>query len=82
MRHIMPLFPGSASRAERSNGPEHGFAGQVTAFAGTDRLRPEKQQRNGKPTGKRILVAPQVPSGPVNWRLRSISATCPIDATM
>src|SRR6266478_4736334 len=32
---------------------------------------------NGKPNRKRILVAPQVPSGPVNCRCIALRATCP-----
>src|ERR1700692_37672 len=32
---------------------------------------------NGKPNRKRILVAPQVPSGPVSCRCIALRATCP-----
>src|SRR6185295_6770160 len=32
---------------------------------------------NGKPNRKRMLVAPQVPSGPVNERCIALRATCP-----
>src|ERR1700743_2068674 len=36
---------------------------------------------NGKPNRKRILVAPQVPSGPVSDRCIALRATCPRAAT-
>jgi len=36
---------------------------------------------NGKPNRKRMLVAPQVPSGPVNCRCIALRATWPIAAT-
>src|SRR5690242_12295564 len=37
---------------------------------------------NGKPNRKRILVAPQVPSGPVSERCIALRATWPSAATM
>src|SRR4051812_6362097 len=37
---------------------------------------------NGKPNRKRMLVAPQVPSGPVNERCIALRATCPRAATI
>src|SRR5450432_2639817 len=37
---------------------------------------------NGKPNRKRILVAPQVPSGPVNERCIALRATWPSAAMM
>ena len=37
---------------------------------------------NGKPNRKRILVAPQVPSGPVNDRCIALRATWPSAAMM
>src|SRR4030081_2103871 len=37
---------------------------------------------NGKPNKKRILVAPQVPSGPVNCRCIALRATWPSAAVM
>src|SRR5712672_4117122 len=37
---------------------------------------------NGKPNRKRMLVAPQVPSGPVNDRCIALRATCPSAAMM
>src|ERR1700730_17845229 len=56
---------------------------------GTGRWSPEtasttakKAIENGKPNRKRILVAPQVPSGPVNDRCIALRATWPSAATM
>src|SRR4051794_41867492 len=37
---------------------------------------------NGNPNRKRILVAPQVPSGPVSCRCIALRATCPSAAVM
>src|SRR5712672_4481593 len=37
---------------------------------------------NGKPNRKRILVAPQVPSGPVSERCIALRATCPSAAVI
>src|ERR1700682_1833092 len=42
----------------------------------------KKISENGKPNRKRILVAPQVPSGPVNCRCIALRATCPSAAVM
>src|ERR1700722_6995380 len=42
----------------------------------------KKITENGKPNRKRILVAPQVPSGPVNCRCIALRATCPSAAMM
>src|ERR1700722_16759660 len=42
----------------------------------------KKITENGKPNRKRILVAPQVPSGPVNCRCIALRATCPSAAVM
>src|SRR4051812_43666094 len=41
----------------------------------------KKTIENGKPNRKRILVAPQVPSGAVNERCIALRATCPSAAT-
>src|ERR1700676_5075674 len=46
----------------------------VTAMA-------KKINENGKPNRKRILVAPQVASGPVNCRCIALRVTCPSAAT-
>src|SRR4051794_1076323 len=37
---------------------------------------------NGKPNRKRMLVAPQVPSGPVSERCIALRTTCPSAAVM
>src|SRR3954451_11990543 len=37
---------------------------------------------NGNPNRKRMLVAPQVPSGPVNCRCIALRATCPSAAVI
>src|SRR3984893_7183427 len=42
----------------------------------------KKTTENGKQNKKRILVAPQVPSGPVNCRCIALRATCPSAAVM
>src|SRR5437660_6800535 len=42
----------------------------------------KKAIENGKPNRKRILVAPQVPSGPVSERCIALRATWPSAATM
>src|SRR4051794_41791362 len=42
----------------------------------------KKISENGKPNRKRMLVAPQVPSGPVSDRCIALRATCPSAATM
>src|SRR3954466_7141016 len=42
----------------------------------------KKMIENGKPNRKRILVAPQVPSGPVNDRCIALRATWPSAAMM
>src|SRR5690348_5592501 len=43
---------------------------------------PKKTSENGNPNRKRILVAPQVPSGPVKLRCIALRATCPSAAVM
>src|SRR5216684_1483667 len=42
----------------------------------------KKMSENGKPNRKRILVAPQVPSGPVSDRCIALRATCPSAAVI
>src|SRR3984885_9258129 len=42
----------------------------------------KKTSENGNPNRKRILVAPQVPSGPVSDRCIALRATCPSAAMM
>src|SRR6185295_5620315 len=55
----------------------HGTPSPVTATTST-----KKMIENGKPNRKRILVAPQVPSGPVNERCIALRATWPSAAMM
>src|SRR5262245_48818153 len=55
----------------------HGSGSPVTTI--TTR---KKTIENGKPNRKRILVAPQVPSGPVNDRCIALRATWPSAAMM
>src|SRR6202790_2688017 len=55
----------------------HGTASPVAVITTT-----KKRTENGKPNRKRILVAPQVPSGPVSCRCIALRATCPSAAVM
>src|ERR1700676_3282273 len=55
----------------------HGTASPVAAITTT-----KNKTENGKPNRKRILVAPQVPSGPVSCRCIALRATCPSAAVM
>src|ERR1700750_3338250 len=55
----------------------HGTGSPVTAMTTT-----KKMIENGKPNRKRILVAPQVPSGPVRLRCIALRATWPSAAMM
>src|SRR5258705_7732198 len=55
----------------------HGTWSPVTAITTT-----KNTIENGKPNRKRILVAPQVPSGPVSERCIALRATCPSAAVM
>src|ERR1700704_2443557 len=55
----------------------HGTASPVAAITTT-----KNRTENGKPNRKRILVAPQVPSGPVNCRCIALRATWPSAAVM
>src|SRR5258705_13587286 len=55
----------------------HGKGSPVAAITTAKKIK-----ENGKPNRKRILVAPQVPSGPVNCRCIALRATCPSAAVM
>src|SRR5260221_13750559 len=55
----------------------HGTWSPVTAITTAKKIT-----ENGKPNRKRILVAPQVPSGPVSDRCIALRATCPSAAVM
>src|SRR5215216_1597857 len=61
----------------QNTGVGHGILSPVTATTTT-----KKTIENGKPNRKRILVAPQVPSGPVNERCIALRATWPSAAMM
>src|ERR1700681_4175816 len=64
-----------------SHGKKTAFGhGTVSPVAMTAMAK--KITENGKPNRKRILVAPQVPSGPVNCRCIALRVTCPSAATM
>ncbi len=58
-------------------GVGHGTASPVAAITTAKKI-----SENGKPNRKRILVAPQVPSGAVNCRCIALRATWPSAATM
>ena len=57
-------------RPERGGRPRHAVAADGTTAT-------KKTIENGKPNRKRILVAPQVPSGPVSERCIALRATWP-----
>ncbi len=61
----------------QNEGVGHGKWSPVAAMTAA-----KKTSENGKPNRKRILVAPQVPSGPVNCRCIALRATCPSAAMM
>src|SRR6478735_7315185 len=56
--------------------------GHGTLSPGTATTTTKKMIENGKPNRKRILVAPHVPSGPVNDRCIALRATWPSAAMM
>ena len=62
---------------DQNAGVGHGKGSPVRA-----KTAAKNRIENGKPNRKRILVAPQVPSGPVNCRCIALRATCPIAAVM
>src|SRR3954454_4411047 len=75
---VATIWLSAPSRSQGQNtGASHGTLSPVIAST-TARNRIE----NGKPNRKRILVAPQVPSGPVNDRCIALRATWPSAATM
>src|ERR1700693_2071661 len=67
--------PGSSHG--QNAGVGHGTASPVAAITTAKKI-----SENGKPNRKRILVAPQVPSGAVNCRCIALRATWPSAATM
>src|SRR6478736_8461071 len=78
---IIPVATIWLSAPSRSHGQNdavgHGMRSPVTAITTA-----KKTIENGKPNRKRILVAPQVPSGPVNDRCIALRATWPSAAMM
>src|SRR6266850_6238623 len=78
---IIPVATIWLSAPSRSHGQNdavgHGIRSPVAAITTT-----KNTIENGKPNRKRILVAPQVPSGPVSERCIALRATCPSAAVM
>ena len=78
---IKPVATIWLSAPSRSHGQNaavgHGTASPVAKITIT-----KKRIENGNPNRKRILVAPQVPSGPVSCRCIALRATCPSAAVM
>src|SRR5450631_3386382 len=78
---IMPVptiwLSAPSSSHGQNAGVGHGTASPVAAITTAKKI-----SENGKPNRKRILVAPQVPSGAVNWRCIALRATWPRAATI
>src|SRR4051794_5653591 len=78
---IIPVATIWLSAPSKSHGQNaavgQGMRSPVTAITTT-----KNTIENGKPNRKRILVAPQVPSGPVSERCMALRATCPSAAVM
>src|SRR3984893_16516761 len=78
---IMPVptiwLSAPSSSHGQNAGVGHGTASPVAAITTAKKI-----SENGKPNRKRILVAPQVPSGAVNCRCIALRATCPNAAVM
>src|SRR5207247_10784025 len=68
--------------APSSSHGQNAAVGQGKASPVTAITTVKKINENGKPNRNRILVAPQVPSGPVNCRCIALRATCPSAATI
>src|SRR5882757_6015239 len=77
----MPVATIWLSAPSKSHGQNdavgHGMRSPVTAVTTA-----KNSIENGKPNRKRILVAPQVPSGPVSDRCIALRATWPSAAMM
>ncbi len=71
-----------AERAEQQPRPERRRSATADGRRSPISTTAKKIIENGKPNRKRILVAPQVPSGPVNCRCIALRATCPSAAVM
>src|SRR3954462_15525931 len=78
---IIPVATIWLSAPSKSHGQNaaagHGMRSPLTAITTV-----KNTIENGKPNRKRILVAPQVPSGPVSDRCIALRATCPSAAVM
>ena len=79
-RSIMPVPTIWHSAPSRSHGQNAG-AGHGAWSPDAISTVAKNSTENGKPNRKRILVAPQVPSGPVSDRCIALRATCPAAAT-
>src|ERR1700712_3589709 len=77
---IMPV-PTIWLIAPRISHGQNAAVGHGMGSPDTTRTTAKNKIENGKPNRKRILVAPQVPSGPVNERCIALRATCPSAAT-
>src|SRR6201986_2595104 len=78
---ILPVAMIWLSAPSRSHG-QNDAVGQGTRSPDTVSTSAKNTIENGKPNRKRILVAPQVPSGPVSERCIALRATCPSAAVM
>src|SRR6266481_4465357 len=78
---IMPVPTIWLSAPSRSHGQNAGV-GHGTWSPDAANTTAKNRIENGKPNRKRILVAPQVPSGPVNDRCIALRATWPSAAMM
>src|SRR6476620_9045139 len=78
---IKPVATIWLSAPSNSHG-QNDAAGHGTPSPVTATTTAKKMIENGKPNRKRILVAPQVPSGPVNERCIALRATWPRAATI
>src|SRR6266446_5985336 len=78
---IMPVPTIWLSAPSRSHGQNAGV-GHGKGSPDTPKTTAKNTSENGKPNRKRILVAPQVPSGPVNDRCIALRATWPRAAMM
>src|SRR5215218_6045953 len=78
IRPVATIWLSAPSKSHGQNtAVGHGTLSPLTATTTT-----KKRIENGKPNRKRILVAPQVPSGPVNERCIALRATWPSAAMM
>src|SRR5256886_16223129 len=68
--------------APSSSHGQNAAVGHGTRSPLTATTTAKKTSENGKPNRKRMLVAPQVPSGPVNDRCIALRATWPSAAMM